>query len=77
MPDDLDRLLDFHQDRSKMAKRVDESRKAPIADSSEQWLSAPDEYDWPGVDTPTASEDRAIQDFNEGNLGLKDLADRL
>lgn len=38
--------------RPKMAQRIDAQRKAPIAPTPEHWLSEPNRYDWPGVDTP-------------------------
>jgi len=46
------RLSSQHESRSERAQRVDENRKAPIADSPDQWSDHPDEYDWPGIDTP-------------------------
>jgi hypothetical protein len=46
-----------HKDRSPMARRVDSQRRAKIADDYDQWRSAPDEYDYPGVDTPTGTDD--------------------
>jgi hypothetical protein len=47
-----DRLFDIHQDRSMLSQELDEQRKAPIADSPEQWAESPDQFDWPGIDTP-------------------------
>jgi len=46
------RLNAKHQDRSKKARIADESKRAEIADSPQQWMSNPDEFDWPGIDTP-------------------------
>jgi len=48
----FDRLFDIHQDRSERAQNTDERKKAPIADGPEEWASHPDQYDWPGIDTP-------------------------
>jgi len=46
------RLADQHEDRSEVAQRVDENRKAPRAPSPDVWADNPDQFDWPGVDTP-------------------------
>lgn len=43
----------FHARRSNRAKRIDESLRAPIAKSAEQWMSQPNRFDLPDVDTPT------------------------
>jgi hypothetical protein len=46
-----------NQDRSRMARRVDSQRKAEIADDYEQWRKSPSQYDYPGVDTPSGTND--------------------
>jgi len=48
----FDRLSGVHEDRSKKARIADESKRAEIADSPTQWKNDPDNYDWPGIDTP-------------------------
>lgn len=48
----FDRLSGIHQSRSKRSRSLDESMKAPIADSPQQWADHPDQFDWPGIDTP-------------------------
>lgn len=47
-----DRLFDVHESRSEKAQRVDERRKAPTTNDPEKWASAPDRWDYPGIDTP-------------------------
>lgn len=47
-----DRLFGIHQERSMLAQETDEMRKAPVADSPQQWADNPDQYDWPGIDLP-------------------------
>jgi len=41
-----------HGDRSPEARSVDDRRKAERTQDYEKWQSAPDRYDFPGVDTP-------------------------
>lgn len=48
----FDRLADIHESRSDRAQALDESLDAERADSAEQWANNPDQYDWPGLDTP-------------------------
>lgn len=73
-PDDL---MAMHESRSEIARETDEALRAEVTNDEEQWASAPDEYDFPGVDTPSAEADEAIMEFNEGGIGLSELADRL
>jgi hypothetical protein len=42
----------IQRSRSERARMLDSQRKAKIAKSPEQWASAPNRYDLPGVDTP-------------------------
>lgn len=46
------RIAEVQHSRSDRARLLDSQRKAKIAKSPEQWLSAPNRYDLPGVDTP-------------------------
>lgn len=46
------RLQRIHAKRSNRAKRVDESLRAPLAKTPEQWLAQPNRFDIPEVDTP-------------------------
>lgn len=55
---DLDDLLGIHKDRSKQSRETDEALKAEIAPDMETWVGNPNEYDWPGVDTPGAAENK-------------------
>lgn len=45
------RLQRIHARRSSRARKVDESLKAPLAKSPEQWLAQPNRFDVLGVDT--------------------------
>lgn len=74
---ELDDLLGLHQSRSNPSRKTDEALKAEIAPNMETWAMEPAEYDWPGVDTPTAATDRDIMEFNEGNMGLNELGERI
>lgn len=47
-----DRLFGIHQERSMLAQETDEMRRAPVADSPEQWADNPSRFDWPGIDLP-------------------------
>lgn len=42
----------LHATRSNRAKRIDESLRAPIAKTTEQWMQQPNRFDLPNVDTP-------------------------
>lgn len=42
----------FHQARSERAQAIDESLRAPIADSFDQWRNDKNDFDFPGIDTP-------------------------
>jgi len=46
------RLMDQHDSRSERAQDTDERKKAPIAESPDIWADDPDQFDWPGIDTP-------------------------
>jgi len=55
-----------HNARSEDAKRQDERLSAPLTNNPQTYANAPDEYDWPGVDTPPGtegSEASALDDF--------------
>jgi len=49
------RLQRFHARRSNRAKQIDESLRAPIAKTPEQWMQQPNRFDTPDVDTPKQS----------------------
>lgn len=51
-----------HAHRSKKAKRIDESLRAPIAKSPEQWMQQPNRFDLPDVDTPNGKVSKREQD---------------
>lgn len=48
----FERLSTRHENRSMRSQELDESFKAPIADSPDQWADDPSHFDWPGIDTP-------------------------
>jgi len=62
-----------NQNRSVMARRVDGQRKAEIADSYDQWRSSPSQFDYPGVDTPTGTNDILQDDRREQASQIKDV----
>lgn len=47
---------EVHQSRSQEAQRQDKRMSAPLTNDPERYANAPDEYDWPGVDSPPSSE---------------------
>jgi hypothetical protein len=49
------KLQRVHARRSSRAKKTDESLRAPIAKTPEQWLRQPNRFDIPDVDTPKQS----------------------
>jgi hypothetical protein len=53
---DFDRLMDRHERRASRAQTVDETRTAPITRDPFEWTDAPDNYDYPGVDTVDPAE---------------------
>jgi hypothetical protein len=48
----LQKIQRAHSRRSNRAKCIDESLRAPIAKTPEQWLTQPNRFDFPNVDTP-------------------------
>lgn len=48
----LRKVQRVHNRRSNKAKKIDESLRAPTAETPEQWLQQPNRYDFPDVDTP-------------------------
>lgn len=65
--DDLRREIDperIHRNRSKTERRADESKDAEITTDPLKWASAPDQYDYPGVDTGPMFRD----EFGEGGF---------
>jgi hypothetical protein len=51
------RLQRYHAHRTSRAKKIDESFRAPLAKSSEEWLAQPNRFDVPDVDTPKHREE--------------------
>jgi hypothetical protein len=47
-----------HNNRSKKAQRADESFNAPTTVDAEKWAKSPNEFDYPGVDTVSDSNQR-------------------
>jgi hypothetical protein len=52
------RLQRVHAHRSSRAKKIDESLRAPLAKSDDEWLAHPNRFDVPDVDTPKKSEEK-------------------
>jgi hypothetical protein len=52
----------LHARRSNRAKRIDESLRAPIAKTPEQWMNQPNRFDFPDVDTPNDRISKEEQD---------------
>lgn len=74
----LSRLKRVHAHRSERAKRVDESLRAPIAKTPEQWLRAPNRFDLPNVDTPKSKKKNKSCRLTDKEFGKKqDDFDRL
>lgn len=55
----LTKIRKVHAQRSNKAKRIDESLRAPIAKTPEQWLAQPNRFDFPDVDTPKKQDEDA------------------
>lgn len=70
---DFAKAQQTHQNRSEMAQKVDERRKAELADDYEQWRSSPSQYDLPGVDTPSGTNDIINDDRREQASQIKDV----
>lgn len=49
----LRKIQRAHNRRSSRAKQIDESLRAPIAKTPKQWLTQPNRFDFPDVDTPS------------------------
>jgi len=45
-------VYSVHAGRSARSKALDNAFKAPLAKSDEQWMNAPNRFDWPNIDTP-------------------------
>jgi hypothetical protein len=56
----------IHQNRSKTERIADESKDAEITTDPLEWAAAPDEHDFPGVDTgPVFEEEFGDSDFDD------------
>jgi hypothetical protein len=71
----IQRLRRFHAHRSKRARKIDESLRAPIAKTSEQWLANPNRFDIPNVDTPKRKDDSLDKIAEERMRQHRSLAD--
>jgi hypothetical protein len=56
------KLQQLHRSRSNRAKRIDESLRAPMAKSAEQWMLQPNRFDVTDVDTPSDKASREEQE---------------
>jgi hypothetical protein len=50
--------------RSPEARAADRAKDAPLTTDPEKWVSAPDEYDFPGVDTGPTFREEEGEDFD-------------
>ena len=62
------RLRRFHAHRSPRAKKIDESLRAPIAKTPEQWLKEPNRFDIPEVDSPKRNDDDSLDKIAEERM---------
>lgn len=64
--DDLDKFapnpIDVHESRGQSTKRTDSQRRATITTDVETYATAPERYDYPGVDTPAEAEEKLIEE---------------
>jgi hypothetical protein len=67
----------LHARRSSRAKRIDESLKAPIAKSVEQWMNQPNRFDLPNVDTPKKQERPQDKPFEPKPISHSERMQRL
>jgi len=59
---------EVHQERSAEARQTDERLEAPLTDDPLEYAKNPDEFDWPGVDTPPgtdASQARSVSSIRD------------
>ena len=61
----LGQAAKVHSKRTASARHTDESLKAPIAGSLQEWLKAPNRTDLPGVDYPGKSLQEAIEQLEK------------
>jgi len=60
--------------RSERAQAIDDAQRAPVTTNVSKYGKAPDRYDYPGVDTPSATPSLLPEDFIRG--GDPDTAPR-
>jgi len=72
-PQDKQRAEKFHSVRSDRAKAIDESLRAPVADSFDQWRDNKNEFDIPGVDLPEGIGDLDVDPGEPDDDILGDL----
>jgi hypothetical protein len=73
----LDRAIEAARDkqaeRSSRSRGVDEEQRAPITTRANVWAENPDEYDFPGIDTPTENPRLLPKDLESREQGIADL----
>lgn len=60
---ELEFVRDKHEARPAESRRIDEERRAKVTTDSQAWANNPDEYDFPGVDTPSSDPRVLPKDF--------------
>jgi len=69
--DDLRQEIDpvaIQRRRSDEARAADRGQDAPLTSDPLQWASAPDRYDFPGVDTGPTFREEEGEDFDTGSF---------
>ena len=78
----FERTFRIHNARSEKAKIADESKRAPLTGSIEQYADSPDRLDFEGVDTPaaepapSASREIRIMDLMSQGLTRKEAENK-
>ncbi|MGD6808546.1 MAG: DUF3560 domain-containing protein [Candidatus Bathyarchaeia archaeon] len=62
---DLQKIEKAHSERSDHARAIDESLRAPLADSSSQWFNDPAHFDVVGVDAPEKHQNKEATEKQE------------
>ena len=69
----LEQARDAQSKRSSRSRGVDEEQRAPITTRANVWEENPDEYDFPGIDTPTENPNLLPKDLQTREKGLADV----
>jgi len=61
----LESVTEFQEERNMRSKAADKERRAPVTTDVRTWYENPDEYDYPGVDTPSESPQLLPKDLKQ------------